>query len=250
MTAGVRQIPKLLVSVRSANEARAALAGGCDLLDVKEPSRGSLGAADEKEIAAVCELTQAAQRPVPISLALGELDEWSAERSALRMPDAVLFVKLGLSCCRGRTDWPDRWRELRLRFDHAAGRPLNWVAVLYADEAAEGPDSEALIDLAVTTGCRGLLVDTFHKDGRRLFDHVGPERLAAWRESASAAGLLFAVAGSLRAADLSRLVSVRPDVVAVRGAVCRGEERVAEVKVEAVGRFRLAIDRAFGAGRG
>jgi (5-formylfuran-3-yl)methyl phosphate synthase len=38
--------PKLLVSVRNAHEARDALAGGCDILDVKEPANGSLGMAD------------------------------------------------------------------------------------------------------------------------------------------------------------------------------------------------------------
>ena len=35
---------RLLVSVRSAAEARAALSGGADIIDAKEPSLGSLGA--------------------------------------------------------------------------------------------------------------------------------------------------------------------------------------------------------------
>ena len=37
-----------LVSVRSPEEALAALEGGADLIDVKEPSRGPLGAADPR----------------------------------------------------------------------------------------------------------------------------------------------------------------------------------------------------------
>jgi uncharacterized protein (UPF0264 family) len=249
MTAGVRQTPEFLVSVRSADEALAALAGGCDLLDVKEPGHGSLGTADAEVIAAVCHAAQTSQTPAPVSVALGELDEWSTDRPTLRLPEPVAFVKLGLSHCRGRADWPGRWRDVRRRFDEAAERPLGWIAVLYADATAEGPDSEALIDLAATTGCRGLLVDTFQKDGRRLFDHVRPERLAEWRSSASDVGLVFAVAGSLRAGDLPRLVSVRPDVVAVRGAVCRGGDRVAEVDAGEVGRFRAAMERAFGTDR-
>ena len=35
----------LLVSVRSRQEAAAALAGGADIIDIKEPSQGSLGRA-------------------------------------------------------------------------------------------------------------------------------------------------------------------------------------------------------------
>ena len=34
---------RLLVSVRSAEEAEIALAGGADVIDVKEPRRGALG---------------------------------------------------------------------------------------------------------------------------------------------------------------------------------------------------------------
>ena len=50
-----RAKPKLLVSVRSADEARAALAGGADLIDVKEPAHGPLGAARQPPRAALCQ---------------------------------------------------------------------------------------------------------------------------------------------------------------------------------------------------
>lgn len=35
---------RLLVSVRDAGEARAALAGGAEIVDAKDPARGSIGA--------------------------------------------------------------------------------------------------------------------------------------------------------------------------------------------------------------
>src|SRR4051812_47948913 len=41
-------VMELLVSVRSAKEVEAALAGGADIIDAKEPSRGSLGAVSPK----------------------------------------------------------------------------------------------------------------------------------------------------------------------------------------------------------
>ena len=37
---------RLLISVRNAFEAENALAGGADLIDIKEPANGSLGPAD------------------------------------------------------------------------------------------------------------------------------------------------------------------------------------------------------------
>src|SRR5690242_4202542 len=67
----------LLVSVRSPAEAVAALEGGAALIDVKEPSRGPLGRADEDTITAIVQ-TVAGRRPV--SVALGELLDHSEPR--------------------------------------------------------------------------------------------------------------------------------------------------------------------------
>ena len=61
---------RLLVSVRSADEALQAVAAGVDLVDVKEPSRGSLGRADWSQTLAILRAV-AGRRPV--SAALGEL---------------------------------------------------------------------------------------------------------------------------------------------------------------------------------
>ena len=60
---------QLLVSVRSEAEVAAALAGGADLIDAKEPALGSLGPVGGAELLAI-----AARVPetVPLSAALGD----------------------------------------------------------------------------------------------------------------------------------------------------------------------------------
>src|SRR4051794_5358072 len=88
---------QLLVSVRSAEEAEAALAGGAGLIDVKEPARGSLGAADPTVIA---EVLHAVGGRAPVSAALGELLD-----APMELPRSELsFVKWGLSGAQGK-DW-------------------------------------------------------------------------------------------------------------------------------------------------
>src|SRR5262245_44632800 len=82
--------PGLLVSVRSAEEAEAALAGSADLIDVKEPSRGSLGRADEATIAAVMRAVGGRR---PVSAALGELRD---DPSPCSIP-GLTYVKWGLA---------------------------------------------------------------------------------------------------------------------------------------------------------
>src|SRR5262245_59562547 len=98
----------LLVSVRSAAEARAALAGGADLIDVKEPHRGPLGAADPalwREVEA--EIGSA----VPLSAALGELSQHTRS-DPRRLGATYRYAKVGLAQALGLGDWKEEWRRL------------------------------------------------------------------------------------------------------------------------------------------
>src|SRR5205823_7974852 len=114
---------ELLVSVRSVPEAEAALAGGAQLIDVKEPARGSLGRADAATVAAV--VRQVAGRR-PVSAAGGELLEPPASLNT----SGVSYVKWGLSGCRSLADWRAR---LQAAAGDLHGSGCHAVAVAYAD---------------------------------------------------------------------------------------------------------------------
>src|SRR5256886_15471281 len=70
---------RLLVSVRGPVEARAALAGGADVIDAKDPARGALGAVSAERLAAI-RRTGGAVRPV--SAALGDARDEGAGGAA------------------------------------------------------------------------------------------------------------------------------------------------------------------------
>ena len=63
---------RLLVSVVSAAEARQALAGGADIIDVKDPGEGALGAPSPRVLSEVVQVVGGA---VPVSVALGDLPD-------------------------------------------------------------------------------------------------------------------------------------------------------------------------------
>src|SRR5439155_14076862 len=90
-----RSMTKLLISVRSAMEAEMALAGGADVIDIKEPRRGALGAADSRVWRAVRKVI--GPRAV-LSLALGELLDDSIFDNAKAAAD-FSFAKIGLAGC-------------------------------------------------------------------------------------------------------------------------------------------------------
>jgi uncharacterized protein (UPF0264 family) len=200
----------LLVSVRSAPEALAAVAGGAAVIDVKEPGRGPLGRAD----AAVWRAVRAAvPRDVPVSVALGELAEWDGAGPPSPIDLAgIAYRKLGLA--GGGKDWRARWSGL------CEGSGPAWVAVAYLDwDRAEAPRPEAVLDAAIGLGCAGILFDTWEK-GR-----PAPAIDPGWVERARSSGLRVAVAGGLDEAAIRRLAPLAPDLFAVRGAACRGGDR-------------------------
>jgi uncharacterized protein (UPF0264 family) len=217
-------LPGLLVSVRSAEEARAALAGGADLIDVKEPTRGPLGRADDEVIVAVVDEVRGR---VPVSVAMGE---WTG-RSHLSEPRDVAYLKWGLARLASEAD-PAIYRIAR-----TPRRPLP-VLVAYADhERAESPLPTWLARKACELRFAVFLIDTAIKDGSSLLDWIEPATLAHIRFALADAGVRIALAGSLDVELIRRIRPLAPDWFAVRGAACMGgrggivsEERVRLLK--------------------
>ncbi len=205
--------PHLLVSVRDAAEAAAALAGGADLIDVKDPNRGSLGRADAATIAAVL---QSVAGRVPVSAALGELRECPRIGVAADLPDGLSFVKWGLSGLLTKS-WADR-------LDGAgANARLRTVTVAYADwMQADSPRPRDIVVNAVKRKLPAVLLDTFQKNGSMLLDWMSVDEITTLVRTCREAGVKVALAGSLTAAEIDRLRGARPDWFAVRGAACDG----------------------------
>jgi uncharacterized protein (UPF0264 family) len=229
---------RLLVSVRSAVEVGAAVAGGADIVDAKEPSAGSLGAVSGRVLR---EIALSLPAGVPLSIALGEPKNVAALEAAMAMLHGLTprpsraYVKIGLSAAGDGAE-----ALLSALVDLASRTPIrpSVVAVAYADYVAAGvPAPGTVARLAVAAGADGVLMDTWRKDGGDLFQHLAEPALHAWIEQVRVAGLLVALAGSLSIKGVRAAAELPADVVGVRGAACVGgrtgvvsEGRVAELK--------------------
>ena len=223
----IEQRPGLLVSVRSADEAVAALAGGAVVIDVKEPARGALGRADEHIWQ---EVAQVVGNRRPISVALGELSE--LDIPTLNYPAEIAFRKVGFAGCS--RDWAERWKSLRESTEGPA-----WVAVIYVDwRSADAPCPDSILEEALTLAdCKGVLIDTFAKPSESTVD-------LTWRpivDRIRKAGRLAVVAGGLDLAGIRHLAPLRPDYFAVRGAACVGGSRVGRIDERRVAELAKTI---------
>jgi (5-formylfuran-3-yl)methyl phosphate synthase len=210
---------RLLVSVAGPGEARAALAGGADVIDAKDPRRGALGAVRPGVLRAVRE---AVGSGCPLSAALGDVaaaDEAKVlHRAAAAAALGAAFVKVGFSGISNATSA----RRLASAVRRHAGDQTQVVVVAYADwQQAESLDPAAIVALAAETGSAGVLLDTAVKS-RGLFTVLAPAMVAEWVAAAHAVGLFAALAGSLEGKDFSMAHALDADIVGIRGAACLG----------------------------
>ncbi len=208
--------PGLLVSVRDANEALTALAGGVEVIDVKEPSRGPLGAAD---LTTIADVVRAVADRAPVSAAAGELRDWPADVWPDVLPDGVALVKFGLAGCAKTNDWPARWRKALAALAGGA-QP---VAVVYADwQAAAAPEPRQVLAEAVALDCPALLVDTWNKSSGTLLDHWPADELQTFVDEVRDRRIAPVLAGSLSGDAILSATRLQPRLIAIRGAACVG----------------------------
>jgi uncharacterized protein (UPF0264 family) len=211
---------RLLVSVANAAEASAALLGGADLIDAKDPAAGPLGAVSPQVF---FDIHARVSGERPVTAALGDAaDEEGIERTARAFAIAgARLVKVGFAGIASA----DRAGALTAAAVRGASSGENGrcgvVAVAYADADRAGSVApDALVDVAARAGAEGMLLDTADKAGPGLRDLVAPDALAMLVSRLHERGLFVALAGRLTAGDLPFIRATGADVAGVRGAAC------------------------------
>lgn len=221
---------RLLASVSTLEEARLALHGGADLIDLKQPRSGALGALPDAMIARIVAWVDGRR---PVSATIGDrpmipADVARAARAKARA--GADLVKVGFF---PGGDWPGSIRALgRLA---RAGTGL--VAVLFADRQ---PDLSIITALA-DAGFTGAMLDTQDKGAGGLLHHLAPDALAAFVMRCHARGLLCGLAGSLGEADIDTLRPLGADYLGFRTALCAGGVRTERIDAQALARVRRRI---------
>lgn len=215
-----------------------------DIVDVKKPDEGSLGANYPWVIR---EIRAAVPADKPVSATVGDVPYKPGTVAQAALGAAVsgaTYIKVGLYGCATPEQAVEVMRGVvRAVKDHRADAFV--VASGYADAHRIGcVNPLALPDIARRSGSDAAMLDTAVKDGTRLFDHVPPDVCAEFVRRAHDAGLLAALAGSVKAGDLGELARIETDIVGVRGAVCEGGDRNAgRIQPHLVAAFRAEMDR-------
>ena len=207
-------------------EAQEAIAGGADIIDVKNPAEGALGANYPWIIRQIKQITPSNLR---VSCTLGEVGNFPGSVSLAAYGAASLgvdYIKVGLYGIKT----PKEAVFLLQNVSRAARErhpKIRLVVAGYADAEKIGAIDPRLIpEIAHTSQMDVAMIDTFVKDGKTLFDHLTIEELKKFVDLSHGFGLEAAFAGSLRKRDLNKVYGLGTDIVGLRGAACTNNNRV------------------------
>ncbi|MBA3588975.1 (5-formylfuran-3-yl)methyl phosphate synthase [Methylibium sp.] len=219
---------KLLVSVRSVDEALLAAKAGADFIDCKEPHAGALGALPLEILRTVVAAMHERYPGRPISATVGDFAADARdpvlERVAATAACGVDYVKVGVL------------PGARLLLDALAQSGATVVPVFIADTGL----NEALLARACEHDFPALMLDTADKARGSLFDVLDEAALQRFVLRVRAAGKQSGLAGALRRQHLPHLAALAPDFAGFRSAVCDGA-RTEALSVPRLRELRAAL---------
>ncbi len=224
----------MLASVNSLEEGLLIKSLDIDIIDLKQPAEGALGALPPTEVRRIVEAVAGSK---PVSATVGDLPmspEIVADAVAEMAATGVDYVKIGL--------FPDDRRLECIAELSRCTRGQSLIAVLFADGS---PDFSLLPHLH-RAGFRGVMLDTMQKCQGSLTEVMAAPLIEQFVRRARQLGLICGLAGSLRSADIPRLLPLNADYLGFRGALCDDDNRVAMLnreKVTELARYFRPLDR-------
>ncbi|MCW4046724.1 MAG: hypothetical protein NWE99_04070 [Candidatus Bathyarchaeota archaeon] len=217
---------KLLISPTDEKEALEAIAGGADIIDVKNPKEGALGANFPWIIRRIRELTP---KNIEVSCTLGEMPSCPGAMSLAALGAAttgVNYVKAGLAGLK-TSDAAVNFMQNITRAIKDYNPSIKVVAAGYADAERAGTVDPLLVpEIAYKAHADVAMLDTAVKDGKSLFAFLSADQLRTFVAAAHGYGLKAALAGALRKEDLAAVQALGTDVVGVRSAACANGDRI------------------------
>lgn len=217
---------KLLTSVRNLKEAKLAIAGGSDWLDLKEPNEGALGAVPLEVVMEVVAWANEDASQIPTSATIGdcwEQPEVMPERVAQMSQMGVDFVKVGIFA----NNFSDKTAA-------AIKSSVQFQSKLIVLCFAEAPPSAERICEISSLGASGLMLDTANKNTGGLLDKMTIEEIQKFVVSVRNQNCLCGLAGSLKPYHIERLANCEADYFGFRGALCDDHRRAGEISSERV----------------
>ncbi len=204
----------VLASVTSVEEAKIIINHDVDILDIKNPDKGALGA---QPYNVVCDIVNFVDGRIPVSATIGDVSANDPGLPTLiedMAATGVDFVKVGLF-------EKDISSEFIVTIKDAADNRIPIVIVLFAENYSVCEKLEPLLSI----GLRGIMIDTKLKNDKSLCELLSIDCLQEFVKYTQSHDLITGLAGSLRIKDIPDLLSLNANYLGFRGALCESGQR-------------------------
>ncbi len=221
----------MLASVRNLAEAKMVYNNGAEIIDLKEPNDGALGAVPLQEIHSVVDDLW---EKCVVSATIGDLPADSNminNKVNQTAETGVDYVKIGM--------FSDRHIETCLpNLIHCTNKGIAIIAVFFADMDF---DVDLAIKAAADARLKGVMLDTARKGSGGLFTHKNIMQLEYFVNRAKQNNLITGLAGSLTIDDIPSLLKAQPDYIGFRTALCEQHKRIGAINEKAIQSVRACI---------
>lgn len=220
----------MLASVNSLAEALLVLNAEVDIIDLKQPEQGALGAL---EVADVKKIVAEIAGRCPVSATIGDLPmqpELVFNAVKAMSETGVDYIKIGF--------FPgDDWQGTVNKLAELTGQNHALIAVLFADTQVDF----AIINLLKVAGFKGVMLDTMNKQSGALLQVMSMAKIVGFIAQVKKLELMCGLAGSLRLEDIPVLLPNKVDYLGFRGALCQAGNRVGQLNKQAVMQIKESI---------
>jgi uncharacterized protein (UPF0264 family) len=226
-----------MVSVTDYDEVTEALNGGADIIDIKNPKEGALGANFPW---ITKRIVQDFGGKTEISATIGDIPNLPGTVTLAGLGAGqmgVNYIKFGMLGPKTESDARLISKAIA-RMLTEFGLSSKLVVAGYADYEEQGClDPLPLPKIASEIGAYGILIDIREKGTKTLFDYLSMNKLTMFVEESHKFGLNVGLAGSLKKEDLPQILYLKADIIGLRRNVCSlkgGHLKVDSLKVNQV----------------
>ncbi len=231
----------LLISLRKLDELSEEIINEVDILDLKDPLNGSIGAWDLQDIKKViCRF----KKQIEISATLGDIFINDKFLIKLKQFDKLNldYIKFGLLSMNIKNLFD------KIKFLGERQFKTKLVCVVFVDICNHFNLVYKKLDLFDECGIKYIMLDTYDKNNGDLLSFCNISKLDKFISKCKKFDIKIGLAGSLKETHIPLMMKLKPNILGFRSAICKFNKRMSEVdtrKLKKISRhFNLGNNKA------
>lgn len=215
----------LLISIKDLKEISDEVIELINILDLKDPSKGSIGSWSLREIEKAVKLYKS---DIIISATMGDIFDNNEFLKQLEKFDKLNlnFIKFGL------LSHSDELLFEKIKLISLRNYITDLVCVIFVDRENNLKLISKKISFFKDSGISCILLDTFEKENGDIFDFCQIKSLKNFILNCKERNLKIGMAGGIKENQIPNMLGISPNIIGLRSAVCENKKRCSSINIQ------------------